>query len=103
MDIAYSDGIDWYFGTDGSTPFSQYDFVSVVMHEIAHGLNFAGSMRVSSGREAGDRAPAILSSMTASRKMAMASACSTPVPIPIRPSRWPTHSPGRWGVSFLTA
>jgi len=48
--IAYSDnGISWYFGTDGHPPMGTYDFVSVVMHEIAHGLNFAGSMRVSSG------------------------------------------------------
>ena len=27
----------------------QYDFVTVVVHEIAHGLGFAGSMNVSSG------------------------------------------------------
>jgi len=50
MDIAYSDSISWYFGTDGSTPIFQYDFVSVVLHEIAHGLNFAGTMYVSSGQ-----------------------------------------------------
>jgi uncharacterized repeat protein (TIGR01451 family) len=51
MDIAYSNnGINWYFGTDGNTPISQYDFVSVVLHEITHGLNFAGSMWVSGGQ-----------------------------------------------------
>lgn len=49
MDIAYSNSINWYFGTDGSPSMSQYDFVSVVLHEIAHGLNFAGTMRVSGG------------------------------------------------------
>jgi hypothetical protein len=37
---------DWYYGTDGQTPSSQYDFVSVVLHEIGHGLGFSGSMRV---------------------------------------------------------
>ncbi len=37
---------DWYFGTDGNTPFAQYDFVSVVLHELGHGLGFSGSMRV---------------------------------------------------------
>ena len=42
-------GAAWYFGTDGSTPFTQYDFASVVLHEIAHGLGFAGSMNVSGG------------------------------------------------------
>lgn len=28
----------WYFGTDGKTPSGQYDFESVAMHEIGHGL-----------------------------------------------------------------
>ena len=36
----------WYFGTSGIPPAGQYDFVSVVLHEIAHGLGFAGSMSV---------------------------------------------------------
>lgn len=51
MHIAYSSSssFTWYFGTDGYPPMNQYDFVSVVLHEIAHGLNFAGSMRVSGG------------------------------------------------------
>lgn len=34
---------DWYFGTDGVVPFTQWDFVTVVLHEIGHGLGFAGS------------------------------------------------------------
>jgi hypothetical protein len=42
--ITYNNGFSWYFGTDGVTPAGQYDFVSVVMHEMGHGLNFAGSM-----------------------------------------------------------
>jgi len=39
---------DWYFGTDGN-PGSKLDFVSVVLHEIWHGLNFSGSMSVTNG------------------------------------------------------
>ena len=31
---------NWYFGTDGNTPSGQMDFVSTVLHEIAHGLGF---------------------------------------------------------------
>ncbi len=33
---------NWYFGTDGNTPEGKYDFVSIVLHEIAHGLGFTG-------------------------------------------------------------
>jgi hypothetical protein len=40
---------NWYFGTDGSTPSGKADFVTVVMHEICHGLGFFGSMNVSGG------------------------------------------------------
>ena len=32
--------VDWYFGTDGNTPSRRRDFVSVVLHEIGHGLGF---------------------------------------------------------------
>ncbi len=47
MNISYNlnqDAFTWYYGTDGNPPGSDYDFVSVVLHEIAHGLGFAGSM-----------------------------------------------------------
>jgi hypothetical protein len=37
-----SDFDNWYFGLDGVTPSGKYDFVSVVLHEIAHGLGFTG-------------------------------------------------------------
>jgi hypothetical protein len=36
----------WYFGTDGKVATNQWDFASVVLHELAHGLGFAGSMSV---------------------------------------------------------
>lgn len=32
----------WYFGTNGDTPETQYDLVTVALHEIAHGLGFSG-------------------------------------------------------------
>ena len=31
---------NWYFGTDGNTPSGKKDFVTTVLHEIAHGLGF---------------------------------------------------------------
>lgn len=34
---------NWYFGTDGNTPETSYDFVTVILHELAHGLGLHGS------------------------------------------------------------
>ena len=34
----------WYLGTDGNTPVSKYDLVTVVIHELCHGLGFFDSM-----------------------------------------------------------
>lgn len=42
----FDSGTDWYYGLDGNTPFSQFDLVSVVLHEIGHGLGFAGTVYV---------------------------------------------------------
>lgn len=36
-------GAIWYFGTDARPPADTVDFVSVVLHELAHGLGFSGS------------------------------------------------------------
>ncbi len=43
-----SDFQDWYFGLDGRPEFEQYDFVSVVLHELGHGLGFISSIERSS-------------------------------------------------------
>lgn len=34
---------NWYFGTDGNPPSNQVDLVTVVLHEIGHGLGFSCS------------------------------------------------------------
>ncbi len=39
---------NWHFGT-GPAPLGTYDFQTVVMHEIGHGLGFVGAGRVSGG------------------------------------------------------
>ena len=35
---------DWYFGQDSNPPANMIDFVTVVLHEIGHGIGFIGSM-----------------------------------------------------------
>lgn len=35
---------DWYFGQDSNPPPNFIDFVTVVLHEIGHGIGFIGSM-----------------------------------------------------------
>ncbi len=40
---------DWYFETDGNTPSGQFDLVTIVLHEIGHGLGFRASMFVFNG------------------------------------------------------
>ena len=42
----FNSSINWYYGTDGNTPSGQYDFVTVVLHELCHGLGFFGTVSV---------------------------------------------------------
>jgi hypothetical protein len=42
INATFNKDIKWYFGTDGNTPDLLYDFVTVVLHEIGHGLGFTG-------------------------------------------------------------
>jgi hypothetical protein len=36
----FNNAINWYYGTDGKPGANQYDLVSVVLHELGHGLGF---------------------------------------------------------------
>ena len=40
---------NWYFATDGNTPETKYDLVTVVLHEIAHGLGISGFLKDENG------------------------------------------------------
>jgi hypothetical protein len=44
---------NWYFGTDASTPTGLVDFVTVVLHEVGHGIGFIGSMNADNDSESG--------------------------------------------------
>jgi len=39
---SFNNTMPWYFGTNGKTPETQYDFVTAVLHEIGHGLGISG-------------------------------------------------------------
>jgi hypothetical protein len=41
---------NWYLGTDGKTPANTYDLVTVVLHELGHGLGVSSSMTISNGQ-----------------------------------------------------
>ncbi len=41
----FNSNISWYFGTDGNTPSSKYDFATAALHEITHGLGFSGFLK----------------------------------------------------------
>ncbi|WP_306640972.1 hypothetical protein [Sanyastnella coralliicola] len=47
LSCTFNSNANWYYGTDGNTPGGQYDFVTVVLHELCHGLGFIGSGNVS--------------------------------------------------------
>ncbi|HEY5690847.1 MAG TPA: hypothetical protein VIS49_05260, partial [Cyclobacteriaceae bacterium] len=41
-----SDYTSWYFGTDGVTPSGMFDFLTIVLHEIGHGLGITHAYTV---------------------------------------------------------
>ncbi len=44
VELVLNSTIKWYLGTDGNTPTNKYDLVTVVLHELCHGLGFFDSM-----------------------------------------------------------
>lgn len=45
----FNSEFDFYFGLDGNPPAGQYDFVSIVLHELGHGLGFTGATSFEGG------------------------------------------------------
>lgn len=46
---SFSNNAPWYFGTDGNTSETKYDFITVVLHEMAHGLGISGFLSDENG------------------------------------------------------
>ncbi|WP_420318020.1 T9SS type A sorting domain-containing protein [Ekhidna sp.] len=46
----FNRNISWYFGTDAQPPSGEFDLVSVVLHEIGHGLGFFTATDVESNQ-----------------------------------------------------
>ncbi len=49
ISCTFNSSTNWYLGTNGNTPSGQYDFVSVVLHELGHGLGSIGGSSESNG------------------------------------------------------
>ena len=46
IELNINSSVNWYMGTDGNTPVLSYDLVTVVLHELIHGMGFFDSMSV---------------------------------------------------------
>ncbi|GGD47164.1 hypothetical protein GCM10011514_08960 [Emticicia aquatilis] len=46
MTVTVNSAINWYYGTDAKAQAGKYDMITVLLHEIAHGLGFSSSMSV---------------------------------------------------------
>lgn len=57
ISATFSSTFSWYYGTDANPPGGQFDFVSVVLHEIGHGLGFGTSFRTTDGMTGSIREP----------------------------------------------
>jgi hypothetical protein len=49
IELNLSSSFSWYFGTDAKPGPNQIDLVSLVLHELLHGLGTVGSMNVNNG------------------------------------------------------
>ena len=53
LEVNVSAGDFWYYGLDGKCPTNKYDLVSVILHEMAHGLGFMSGTYYDSATKVG--------------------------------------------------
>ncbi|MBA4849271.1 T9SS type A sorting domain-containing protein [Emticicia sp. BO119] len=46
IEMKLNSNMNWYYGVDGKSQSGKFDLITVVMHEIAHGLGFSSSMKL---------------------------------------------------------
>ena len=49
VEMFLSSSTNWYYGTSGTVPAGQYDMVTIVLHELCHGLGFLSLAKDSTG------------------------------------------------------
>ena len=49
VEMYLNSAVNWYYGTNGTVPAGQYDMVTIVLHEMCHGLGFLSLAKDSSG------------------------------------------------------
>jgi hypothetical protein len=52
IEMNFNSEINWYFGLDGDVPQAQFDFVTVVSHELTHGLGFLSAVSLTDSETA---------------------------------------------------
>ena len=45
--LEFNSRFNFYYGTNGNTPYSQYDYVTIMLHEVNHGLGFTHNIYMS--------------------------------------------------------
>ncbi|GAA4013846.1 hypothetical protein GCM10022408_28710 [Hymenobacter fastidiosus] len=49
INARFNSNFTWYYGLDGNVPAGQYDLVTVVLHELGHGLGFIAGTSYNAG------------------------------------------------------